>query len=206
MGRGVCDGDVGADVVKTDSSSEGTVYEEISTTEVVDEEKEPDECDDCFDYTEDTSGEERAVCTDDTDFLENSWGVIVDGVDSGCVLPEEERATEGETIHDFAVVGESFEWLPETKSDGGMLFFESGIDAGYFFEHVNIVLRELSDPAKVFESGGPITAAHKPSRRFSNEEESGEHEPSGNQLDGKWDDPLFAICWHSSGNSVLFGC
>ena len=88
----ICDLDVCADIIQTNRSSESSVHEEVPATETINEEEEPDDCHDCFDDAENAGGKKRGVCACDADGFEDCGGVVVDSVDAGCVLPEEERA------------------------------------------------------------------------------------------------------------------
>jgi len=58
-----CDFDVRADVVETNSTSEGTNHEQITASKTIDEEEEPDDGDGCFDDAEDTGSKETGVCS-----------------------------------------------------------------------------------------------------------------------------------------------
>ena len=127
--RWVCDLDICTNIIQAESTPEGTKHEEVSTAEVVDEEEQPNDGHQRLDDAEDASGEERGICARDTDRFEDSWRVVVDGVNSGSVLPEEEGATEEETIGDFGVVGEGSKWLPEPESNSSVLVLKSGIDS-----------------------------------------------------------------------------
>jgi len=49
----------------------------------------------------------RDVFVPDTDGFEDCGAVVVDGVDSGGILPEEEGTTEEESVGDFGVVDEA---------------------------------------------------------------------------------------------------
>lgn len=73
---GVRDRDVGADIVETDCAAEGTDHEEVAAAEVVNEEEEPDEGDNCFYHAEYAGCEEGSVGTGNTDGAEDGWGVL----------------------------------------------------------------------------------------------------------------------------------
>lgn len=192
MVRRVGDLDVCTDIVEAESTPESTEHEEVSSTKVVDEEEEPDDGYQCLDDTEDAGGEERGVCAGDTNGFEDCGGVVVDGVDAGRILPEEEGTAKKESVADFAIVHECSEWLPESKTDGCMLMFECGIDCRDFFEHIDVVGVKFSDPAEVLEGFGALTTAHEPAWRFPDEEEADEHQASWDKLDSEWNEPLLS--------------
>jgi len=125
----VCNLDVRSDVIEAEGTAEGTEHEEVSSTEVVDEEEEPDDGYEGLDNAEDTGSEERGICARDTNRFEDSWRVVVDGVNSGGILPEEEGAAEEETIGNFPVIDEGSKWLPESESNSSVLVLKSGIDS-----------------------------------------------------------------------------
>jgi hypothetical protein len=118
-------------------------------------------------------------------------------------LPEEKRASQEESVADFAVIDKSSERLPESKTDSCMLMLERGIDRRNFFEHIDIVGVELSNPAEVLECLGALTTAHEPTWRFSDEEESDEHQASWDELDCEWNEPLFSGWFHCRGDTVI---
>lgn len=190
--RWVCDLDVSADIIQAECSTECTEHQEVSTTEVIDEKEEPNDRYECFDYAEDASSKERGICTGDTDGFEDYWRVIVDGIDPGGVLPEEKRAAEEESVADFAVVEKSSEWLPKSETNGRVLMLEGGIDRGDFFEHVDIVGVELSNPAEILEGLSALATAHEPTRGFSDKEKADEHQASWDELDGSFHSPLLS--------------
>ena len=58
MLRGFCSANISANVEHANTTSNGTVHQKLTTAELVDENEEPDECDDCLDNAEDASSEE----------------------------------------------------------------------------------------------------------------------------------------------------
>jgi hypothetical protein len=81
--------DVGPNVVEAKSATKRAVHEQISATEIIDEEQKPYYSDNCFHNSENASGKKTGVGASDTDTLEDCWGVVIDSIDPGCVLPEE---------------------------------------------------------------------------------------------------------------------
>ena len=71
--------------------------------------------------------------------FEDSWGVVVDGVDARTVLPEEEHTAQHQTVHDTLVRGEGLERLPEANTNGASLVFKGLINGGNLFGYVNVV-------------------------------------------------------------------
>lgn len=163
VGR-VGDLDVGAYVVQTNGAAESTVHQEVPTAEVIDEEEKPYDCHDCLDDTKDSSGEQRGVGACDADGLENGGRIVIDGVDPGRVLPEEERTAQEETVSNSTVLDKGFERLPEAEADCALLMFEGRVNGGYFFEHVDVIRMKLSQPAQVLQSLGTLVSGHEPPR------------------------------------------
>jgi hypothetical protein len=180
---GLSNGDVCTHIPQAERATESAVHEQVPASKIIDQEEEPHQGNDCLDNTEDTSCEQGGVGTGDTDRFEDRGRIVVDGVDSGCVLPEKERAAKEEAIANFAVVGEGFERLPESKSNSGLLVLKSSIDSGNFFEHVHVILVKLSDPAQILESEGTFATGHEPTGAFFDEEKTSEHHACWNELD-----------------------
>jgi hypothetical protein len=66
---------------------------DAATTVTVDDEEAPDESKEGFDHTEDTGREEGGRGSGDTDRLEDGRRVVVDSVDSWCVLEGKQRCS-----------------------------------------------------------------------------------------------------------------
>lgn len=80
---------------------------------------------------------------------------------------------------------------------------ERCVDGGHFFEHVHVVFGEHADPAEVLEGHGALVAGHEPTWGLFDEEESDEHQAGGDELHGKWDDPLRVVCWQCCRDTIL---
>lgn len=199
----VSDGNVSTNNPEADGATESSIHEKVTSTELVDKEEKPDQGEDSLDNTENTSGEERSVGASDTDVLEDSWAVVVDGVDARTVLPEEESSTKEHSPLNLSVLGDSAEWLPEAESDSGSLLLEGSVDSSNLLHHVDVGGAQGSDPAKVLEGMLTATFAHKPSWRLFDEEETDEHETSWDELDGERNKPLLVGWCHGLRNSVV---
>lgn len=186
-----------------DRTTKGTTHEKLATTKFVNEEEEPDDGEDGLDNTEDTGGKESSVGSADTDGLEDSGGVVVDGVDTGAVLPEEEHTTEEESPLNLVVTSDSLEGLPESKTDGGSLVFKSVVDESNLLDNVEVVDGKVTDPAKVLKTLLSSTFSDQPTRRLVKPERSKEKKTTGDELDSEGDLPLHAARLHSSGDTVV---
>lgn len=203
MGDGVGDGDVAADVPEAQGAAEGADEQEVPAAEVVDQYKKPEEGEGGFDDAEDAGGEEAGVGALHADGLEDGGGVVVDGVDPGGVLPEEEHESQEETVLDLTIPSEHAEGLPEAQSDGGALLLDGGVDGGHFFKHVDVVVGDLADPLEVVERQFALALGHEPSRRLADEEKTNEHHPRWNQLDRKRDQPLAMTRRHGDRDAIV---
>jgi hypothetical protein len=83
--------EVATDDPHADGATSGADHQEVATTEFIDEEQEPNECENSLDNTEEAGSEESSVCTSDTDRFEDGGRVVVDGVDTTAVLPQEKH-------------------------------------------------------------------------------------------------------------------
>ncbi len=89
--------DVASDIPQAKRTTDCADHQQVTTTVLIDQEDEVEDCEYSLDDTEETGGEERVRGTGDTDGFEDGWGVVVDSVDSRSVLPEEEGSTEEES-------------------------------------------------------------------------------------------------------------
>ena len=72
---------------------------------------------------------------------EHRWRIVVDGVDSRSVLPQEQHATQEKSPLDLAVLSHRNERFPEPLAKGSLLFFKSGIQESDLLDNVEFVLR-----------------------------------------------------------------
>ena len=79
--------------------------------------------------------------------LEDSRAVVVDSVDAGAVLPEEQGASEEQAPHDFLVGTGSLERLPEADANATALLVQRLVNGTDFFNHIDIIFGQLADPA-----------------------------------------------------------
>lgn len=96
--------------------------------------------------------------------FEDSRAVIVDGIDARSVLPEEQRASEEQTPHDLLVGSSRLEWFPETNANTTALFLQSLINGTNLLNHIDMVLGQLADPAKILDCLLAATASKEPTR------------------------------------------
>lgn len=79
-GFGGCD--VASYVPQAERTAESTDHKQATTTELINEEDEVDDGEDCLDDAEETGCEERGVGSSDSDGFEYCWGIVVDGINS----------------------------------------------------------------------------------------------------------------------------
>lgn len=155
-----------------------------------------------LDNSKDTSGQEAGVCTSDTDALENCRAVVVDGVDTGSVLPEEKHASQEETVKHFALL-ESSKRLPETSADLPVVALEILVDVVDLLDDVQVIDVEVSHPAEVSHGLFPSALGEEPSRRLL-DPESTNHEKTGrNELHSEWNQPLLVTGRHCGVDTIV---
>ena len=143
---GVFDLDVGADNPEADGASQSTPEEQLATADVVDQEEQPDDGYRGLDDTE-NARHDLVHGPGDADTLEHRGTVVVDGVDTGAILPEEEHESQEQSPHHPGIRAGCLEWLPETSADLGLLLLQGLVDAGDLLDNVDVVLGQLANPA-----------------------------------------------------------
>lgn len=141
-----------------DTTAKGTNEEKVATTKGVDEKEDPNEGHDGLDDTEDACGKEASAGSGDTERLEDGGRVVVDGVDTRSVLPQEEHGAEEETPPNLGLA-EGLERLPETDTVASAELLNGGLDGGDFLNNVQIGALEVPDPAEVLQSLFTLTLA-----------------------------------------------
>ena len=194
--------DVRADDPHADRATSSADHKKLGAAEVVDEIHEPDESDNSLDNTEETGGEETSVGTSDTNRLEDGGRVVVDGVDTGAVLPEEEHTTEEETVLDLALL-DSLEGSPEARADNHAVVLDLSIDGSNLLNHVGVGRIEVTDPAQILDGLLAVTASELPARRFPQPKSTEEKQTGGNELNGEGDLPLTGGGSHSLDESIV---
>jgi hypothetical protein len=106
--------------------------------------------------------------------FENCGRVVVDGVNAGSILPEEEHASQHQTVHNIPASGESLEGLPETNADGRLLVFKGLVNSVDLLGDVNVVGIQLADPAKVLHRLAATVLEEQPTGRFFDPQSSNE--------------------------------
>lgn len=99
--------------------------------------------------------------------LEDSGRVVVDSVDTGSILPEEEHAAEEQTPHQVRAGSKRLEGLPESETDGRLLVLMGLVNGSNFFGNIHIRSVQLADPAKVFHSLLALVVKEEPARRLA---------------------------------------
>ena len=149
------DVDVGTDDPHANGSSDSTNEQQLSATKLVNQEEQPDDGHESLDDTENTSQDVDSVGLD-TEGLEDGGRVVVDGVDTGSVLPEEEHATQEQTVAEKRAVLESLEGLEEAHTNSSLLLLVSLVDSSNLLGDIDITGGQLADPAQVFHGLGTV--------------------------------------------------
>lgn len=194
---------VSTDDPHADRTTNSADHQELSATEVVDEEQNPNDGEYGLDHAEDTGGQEGSAGSADTNRGEHSRGVVVDCVDARTVLPHEQHASKEQAPHDLAVFPSCLEGLPETLTDSGSLFLENEVERSDFFNDVHVVGGQVADPAKVLDGGLAAVLGHEPAGALLDPESSEEKHTSGDQLNGEGDNPLSVVGRKSLLNAVV---
>lgn len=113
------DADVASDDPHAEGTGDGTDEKKLSSSELIDEEEKPDKGHNGLDNTEDTSHQVDSVALN-TDAGENGRGVVVNGVDTGAVLPEEQHAAQEQAPLQIGTGTKGLEGLPEAESNSGL--------------------------------------------------------------------------------------
>lgn len=143
------------------------------------------------------------VCGAGLTHLEDSRGVVVDGVNAGTVLPEEEHATEEQTPHDTLVATGRLEWLPEANPDGRALLLQGLVNSIDLLNHVDIALGQLADPAKVLDGFLATATGEQPTWGLADEDATNQQETGRDQLDSEGNQPLLVARSEGFGDTIL---
>lgn len=216
--------DVGTDDPHADRTCDGTNEQKLAATELVDQEQQPDNSHNSLDDTEDTSHNVDSVGLDTQrlsgaisklskrqatwelyleTYLEDGGGVVVDGVDTRTVLPEEKHASQEQTVAEERPGAKSLEGLPEAHTNGGALFLDSSINSSNFLGDVHVTGSQLTDPAKVVHGLRTLVVQEQPSGGFPHPERAKQQHTGGNQLDGEGDHPLLVVIRDMLLNTIL---
>lgn len=186
-----------------DGSAGGTDQQQQPAADVVDKVQQPDDCHYSLDHAEDARGQKAGAVAFQPDALEHGRAVVVDGVDAGPVLPEEEHATEEQPVQDTLVRPGFLERPPEAKPDRGALVLQGLVNGPDLLNHVDMVGGDLADPAEVLDGLLAAATQEQPARRLFDEEKADNQKARWNQLDGKGDQPLLVAGSHGLLHSVL---
>jgi hypothetical protein len=135
--------------------------------------------------------------------LEDGGRIVVNGVDTGSILPEEEHAAEEQTPHDIGASGKGLEGFPETDADSRSLVLMGLVNGGNFFCDVHIICIQLANPAEVLHGLLALVVKEQPARGFPNPQGTYEKQAGRDYLDGKWNEPLLMVIRQGLLNTVL---
>jgi hypothetical protein len=89
--------DVSSNPPHAQASTYSAIHEQLGSAQAIDEEEKPDDCQNGLYNAEDTGRQETCVRADNANGFEDSWAVVVDGIDSAAILPHEEGRSKEET-------------------------------------------------------------------------------------------------------------
>ena len=138
---GLRDLDVRSHIPHAQTATDRTNHQEPSSSELIDEEEKIDDGSNGLDDSKQASGKQRCVCALNTNALEYRGRIIIDGVDTRSVLPEEEHSSKEESPLDVFIAGEELERLPEPLATSSFLTLDVLIHGVYFFLNINIICR-----------------------------------------------------------------
>jgi hypothetical protein len=102
--------------------------------------------------------------------LENGRRVVVDGVDTGTVLPHEEGGGDEHAAEKEALSEELAEGGEESSADGGAVVLDLHVDLVDLVDDVGVLGVEATDEAKVLDRFVATVAGNEPTRRLADEE------------------------------------
>lgn len=193
---------VGANDPHADGTTNGTAEQELSAAELVDQEQQPDKGCDGLDDTKDTSHQVYGVGSD-TDAAEDGRRVVVDGVDTRTVLPEEKHAADEETPLQLGAGAKGLEGLPEAEANGLLLHLIDVVDAGDLLLNVGVGGLQLADPAQVLDGLLALVVQEEPAGRLWQQERADQEQSRRDQLHSEGDDPLLAALGETFLNTKL---
>lgn len=136
-------------------------------------------------------------------YLENGGGVVVDGIDTRSVLPEEKHTSQEQTVAEERPGAKSLEGLPESHANGGPLFLDSSVNSGNLLSDVHVTRGQLTDPAKVVHGLRALVVQEQPSGGFPHPKRAEQQHTRGNQLDSEGNNPLLVVIRNMLLNTVL---
>lgn len=164
--------------------------------------QEPDECEHCLHTTKHTSGQEGSVGTRDTEALEDSWAVVVNGVDTRAVLPEEEHGAEEEAPLDLGLL-ERGEGLEEAGANVPAVPVKVLVDVADLLDNVDVTGAEVPDPAEVRHALLALTLHEQPAGGLLDPDGAEQEQAAGDELDGEGDQPLGVVGREGCVDSVV---
>ena len=206
--RGQRGGGVGVDTsvenVTTDDphanrATDGTDHQELSASEVIDEDQNPDDGEDGLDHTEDTGGQVDGILGLNAHRPEHIGAVIVDSVNSGEVLQDEQRMAKEESPSGLRVLESLLDRLEEAPRE----IVDLLLHHGNFFDNVCIVDVQVSDPAKVRDRFVDPAFCEEPTWCLLQEQTPDQQDSSRDELDGERGQPLLSARRKGFDHSVV---
>lgn len=175
-----------------------------TTTNPVDDKEPKDQGTDKLDGPINPGGEQRVLGADESELLKDDRAVIVDRLDTGKGLEEDQSHTEEQPLS-VGVDDEEFLGDPEHArvSSKSSLGFDSLGDFVELESEVRVVLGDSSDSGQVLDGQLSLVDHQQPPRRLGYEEGSYEQERSGEELDEDGKLPLEPVGLHGGLDGVV---
>lgn len=136
-------------------------------------------------------------------YREDGGRVVVDGVDTGSVLPEKQHASDEQPPLQVGSLAQRLEGLPKANADSRLLLLVDLVDGGNLFGDVDVVGFQLANPAQVLHALTPTVLQEEPARGFPDPQGPCKKQARGDQLYSERDEPLLVTSWHMLFDAVL---
>lgn len=175
-----------------------------TTSNSVDDEETKDQGTDKLDGPVNPGGEQRVLGALEAELLKDDGTVVVDRLDTGEGLEEDQSETEEQPLS-VGVDDEEFLGDPEHArvSSEGSFGLDSLGDLVELESEVRVVLRDPSNSGQVLDGQLSLVDHQQPPRRLGYEEGSYEQERSGEELDEDRELPLEPVGLHGGLDGVV---
>lgn len=202
--RGRCWTHVSTEEEQAQRQTDGTGDQRDTTTDPVDDKEPKEQGADKLDGPVDTSGEQRVLGADETELLKDDGRVVVDGLDTGEGLEEDQTHTEEQPlsvgVHDKELLGDPEQTRVSTESSLGL---DSLGDLVEFKRQVRVVLGDSTDSDEVLDGQLSLVDHQQPPRRLGHEKGTDEQKGGGEELDEDGELPLEPVGLHGGLDGVV---
>jgi hypothetical protein len=175
-----------------------------TTSNPVDDEETKDQGTDKFDGPVNPGGEQRVLGADESELLKDDGTVVVDRLDTGKGLEEDQSETEEQSlpvgVDDEEFLGDPEHTRVSSESSFGL---DSLGDLVELESEVRVVLGDPTDSGQVLDGQLTLVDHQQPPGRLGYEEGSYEQERSGEELDEYGELPLEPVGLHGGLDGVV---